>query len=63
MADKKYTARLREYYKNTIAPALQKEYSYKNVMEIPKIDKIVEADKLSSPNNLSIGQKLVIPMD
>jgi len=41
MADKKYTARLREYYKNTIAPALQKEYSYKNVMEIPKIDKIV----------------------
>ena len=41
MADKKYTARLREYYKNTIAPALQKEYSYKNVMEIPKLDKIV----------------------
>ena len=31
--------------------------------DISKIDKIVEANKLSSPNNLSIGQKLVIPMD
>ena len=33
--------RLRDYYKTTVVPALQKEYSYKNVMEIPKIDKIV----------------------
>ena len=41
MANNKNTARLREYYKNTVAPALQKEYSYKNVMEIPKLDKIV----------------------
>ena len=41
MADNKNTARLREFYKKTVAPALQKEYSYKNVMEIPKIDKIV----------------------
>ncbi len=41
MANNKDTARLREYYKNTVAPALQKEYSYKNVMEIPKLDKIV----------------------
>ena len=31
--------------------------------DISKIDKIVEANKLSSPNSLSIGQKLVIPMD
>ena len=41
MATNKETARLREFYKKTVAPALQKEYSYKNVMEIPKIDKIV----------------------
>jgi large subunit ribosomal protein L5 len=33
--------RLRDYYKQNVVPALQKEYSYKNVMEIPKIDKIV----------------------
>ena len=41
MANNKETARLREFYKNTVAPALVKEYSYKNVMEVPKIDKIV----------------------
>ena len=33
--------RLREYYKKQVAPALQKEFAYKNVMEIPKLDKIV----------------------
>ena len=31
--------------------------------DVSKIDKIVEANKLSSPNSLSIGQKLVIPME
>ncbi|MBQ7450132.1 LysM peptidoglycan-binding domain-containing protein [bacterium] len=31
--------------------------------DVSKVDKIVEANKLSSPNSLSIGQKLVIPMD
>ena len=41
MANNKETARLREFYKKNVAPALAKEYSYKNVMEIPKIDKIV----------------------
>ena len=33
--------RLREYYKKQVAPALQKEFAYKNVMELPKLDKIV----------------------
>ncbi len=31
--------------------------------DVSKIDKIVEANKLSSPNSLSIGQKLIIPMN
>ncbi len=31
--------------------------------DVSKIDKIVEANKLKSANSLSIGQKLVIPMD
>lgn len=34
-------ARLKEMYKNDVAPALMKKYSYKSVMQIPKIDKIV----------------------
>ncbi|MDO5124262.1 MAG: 50S ribosomal protein L5 [Eubacteriales bacterium] len=34
-------ARLKEFYKNEVAPALQKKFSYKSVMEIPKLDKII----------------------
>ncbi len=41
MADKKQMARLHVEYVKNVAPALKKEYSYKNVMEIPKLDKIV----------------------
>ncbi|MCX6591488.1 MAG: 50S ribosomal protein L5 [Acidobacteria bacterium] len=33
-------ARLRELYTTKVAPALQKEFGYKNVMAIPKIEKI-----------------------
>ncbi len=33
--------RLREAYKKEILPALMKEYSYKNVMQAPKIEKVV----------------------
>ena len=34
-------ARLKETYTNEIAVAMQKKFGYKNVMEIPKLDKIV----------------------
>jgi len=34
-------ARLKEMYKSDVAPALMKKYSYKSVMEIPKIEKVV----------------------
>ena len=34
-------ARLKETYTNEIAPAMQKKFGYKNVMQIPKLDKIV----------------------
>ena len=34
-------ARLKDSYKSDVAPALMKKYSYKSVMEIPKLDKIV----------------------
>ena len=33
--------RLSEYYKSDVAPALMKEFNYKSVMQIPKLDKIV----------------------
>ena len=34
-------SRLKETYKSEIAPAMQKKFGYKNVMQIPKLDKIV----------------------
>ena len=33
-------ARLQEQYKKKIVPALMKEFSYKNAMEVPKLEKI-----------------------
>ena len=34
-------ARLKEYYKNDVAKALMKKFSYKSVMQIPQLEKIV----------------------
>ena len=34
-------ARLKDAYKSEIAPALMKKFSYKSVMQIPKLDKVV----------------------
>ncbi len=34
-------ARLKDYYKTDVAPALMKKFSYESVMQIPKLDKIV----------------------
>jgi large subunit ribosomal protein L5 len=40
MADK-YTPRMRKQYDDTIAKAMTEKFGYKNVMEVPKISKIV----------------------
>jgi Ribosomal protein L5 len=34
-------SRLRETYKNEIVDAMMKKFSYKNVMEVPKLEKVV----------------------
>ena len=34
-------ARMKTYYKETVAPALFKKFGYKSVMQVPKLDKIV----------------------
>ena len=34
-------ARLKDYYKSDVAPALMKKFSYKSVMQIPKLEKVV----------------------
>jgi large subunit ribosomal protein L5 len=35
------TPRLREKYKKEIIPAMMKEFSYRNVMQVPKVQKVV----------------------
>ena len=40
--------RLQETYKNEIVPAMITKFGYKNVMQVPKLDKIVI--------NISVGQ-------
>ena len=34
-------ARLKEMYQNEIVEAMIKKFGYKNIMEVPKLDKIV----------------------
>lgn len=34
-------ARLKDYYKKEVVPALMKKFGYKNVMEVPKLEKVV----------------------
>ncbi len=34
-------ARLKEYYKQKVVPALQREFQYKNIMQVPTLQKIV----------------------
>jgi len=41
MAETAYVPRLRTIYDETIKPELSKQFGYKNVMELPRLDKIV----------------------
>ena len=41
MAEANYEPRLKSQYKDVIRPALAKEFGYANLMQIPRIDKIV----------------------
>lgn len=34
-------ARLQDYYKNTVVPELMKQFGYKSIMEVPRIEKII----------------------
>lgn len=36
-----YVARLKEHYKSTVVPALIKEFDYQNVMQVPRLEKVV----------------------
>lgn len=33
--------RLKETYRNQVIPAMQKEFGYKNIMQVPRLEKVV----------------------
>jgi len=73
MAKGSYTPRLKNEYRKALIPALTEEFGYKNVMEVPKLDKIVinmgvgeavadkkKLQKAEEEMTLIAGQKAVI---
>ena len=40
MATATYTPRLKNKYKDEVVPALMKRFSYKSIMQVPKLEKI-----------------------
>ncbi len=36
-----YISRMRNYYRDEVAPALQREFAYDNVMQVPRLQKVV----------------------
>ena len=47
------TPRLKETYRQEVVPALMKEFSYRNVMEVPRLEKVVV--------NIGLGEALQNP--
>ena len=45
-------SRLKEQYQNEIVDALIKKFGYKNIMEVPKLDKVVI--------NMGVGEEMCI---
>jgi large subunit ribosomal protein L5 len=41
MAETQYEPRLKSLYRDTVRPALVKEFGYKNPLEVPRVDKVV----------------------
>ena len=50
------TASLKEYYKETIVPALTKQFGYTTVMQVPKLEKIVINEGLG----MAVADKKII---
>ena len=39
--ESKFNPRMREAYLQKVVPALMKEFAYKNIMQVPKLERIV----------------------
>lgn len=52
--------RLHEHYNKFVIPALQKEFNYKNIMEVPKLEKIVLSCRLGHDKDNSKSFNLAV---
>lgn len=50
---RRYTPRLKERYRNEVVPTLMREFSYENVMQVPRVTKVVL--------NIGLGEALTNP--
>ena len=51
--------RMKERYVAVIAPALNKKFGYKSVMQIPKLDKVIVNVQLGDLHNALVAELLV----
>jgi large subunit ribosomal protein L5 len=73
MADTNYTPRMRKMYDEVVRQKIQEQFGYKNVMEVPRIDKVVlnmgvgestadskKAQRAADDLTLIAGQKSIV---
>src|ERR1700693_3403015 len=73
MAETAYTPRLRAEYDNSIRPKLTEQFGYANIMEVPRLDKVVlnmgvgeavndreKAELAAGDLSLIAGQKAIV---
>jgi len=73
MADTNYTPRMRKMYDEVVRKKIQEQFGYKNVMEVPRIDKVVlnmgvgestadskKAQRAADDLTLIAGQKSIV---
>jgi len=53
---------LKKFYHETVVPELQKSLGYKNIMEVPKVEKIVLNSGVGSENDKSVMDEVVKEM-
>ena len=56
-----YVSRLRQYYVLEVVPTLQRQFSYRNVMQVPRLDKIILnmglGEAIQNPKILDAGME------
>jgi large subunit ribosomal protein L5 len=56
-----YVSRLRQYYMQEVMPTLQRQFSYRNVMQVPRLDKIILnmglGEAIQNPKILDVGME------